>query len=489
MNTRIAPASAGTADVGYQKLLLGVVMLSVMSFGSLMTIVTVSLGTIAEDLDTDRATLTWVITGLMLAMAVCTPLTGKLGDLYGHRRIFLIGLVGGAVMTVACGLAWNAVSLIIFRVIFGMFGACVNPNALALMMHAYGAGGRAKAVGWFQFAMTGAPTIGVVVGGPMIDVVGWRPIFLVFAGITAVAFVAGFFLVRGTPTQTGVKLDYPGAATLALGVLAGLLAITRFASRITEAGASQAIQDLPAWAMVALSGAAITTFVKVEQSSPAPMLKLAYFKRRNFTLPMLTSALIQFAYMGGFVVTPALLDKRYGWTVGATALLMAPRPAAFSLASPFGGHLPSRVGEKVPIILGAICMAVSMAAFTSAAPLTSGIGIGLIVVGLVLSGVAAGLSQPSVSAMVVDNVDTADMGIANGMAQQLMFIGTVCGIQTMNVLVGDSADPSRFLTTYVVGAVVALGAIATAFAIIDPRRASSAASATVSRATPAQPAG
>ncbi len=464
-------------------------MLSVMSFGSLMTIVTVALGTIAEDLDSNRATLTWVITGLMLAMAACTPLTGKLGDLYGHRRIFLIGLAGGAVMTVACALAWNAASLIAFRVIFGMFGACVNPNALALMMNAYGLHGRAKAVGWFQFAMTGAPTIGVVLGGPMIDVVGWRPIFGAFAAITAVAFVAGTIFVRAGATQSNVKLDYPGAITLALGVLAGLLAITRFASRITQVGGGAAAQDLPAWGLVALSALAISLFIKVENHSSAPMLKLSYFRRRNFVLPMVTSAFIQFAYMGGFVVTPALLDKRYGWTVGATALLMAPRPAAFSLASPFGGHLPSKVGEKVPILIGAGCMALSMIAFSSAAPLTTSLGIGLIVVGLILSGVAAGLSQPSVSAMVVGNVDPADMGIANGMAQQLMFIGTVCGIQTMNVLVGDSADPTRFLTTYLVGTVMAFAAIFTAASIIDPRRAKAASSASLSRASQAQPAG
>jgi hypothetical protein len=128
-------------------------------------------------------------------------------------------------------------------------------------------------------------------------------------------------------------------------------------------------------------------------------------------------------------------------------------------------------------------------AFSSAAPLTTGLGIGLIVVGLILSGVAAGLSQPSVSAMVVGNVDPTDMGIANGMAQQLMFIGTVCGIQTMNVLVGDSADPSRFLTTYLVGTVMAFAAIFTAASIIDPRRAKAATSAALSRASQAQPAG
>ena len=96
------------SDHGYSKRLLFVVMLAVMAFGSLMTIVTVSLDQIAVELDSSRATLTWMITGLMLAMAVVTPIRGKLGDLKGHRRVFLIGLVGGVVTTVAASaLAWQ----------------------------------------------------------------------------------------------------------------------------------------------------------------------------------------------------------------------------------------------------------------------------------------------------------------------------------------------------------------------------------------------
>ena len=95
--------------------------------------------------------------------------------------------------------------------------------------------------------------------------------------------------------------------------------------------------------------------------------------------------------MGGFVITPALLGGRYGWTVAAIALVMAPRPAAFSLASPIGGYLPSRIGLKQPIVIGAVLMIASMLAFTFASPLNSGFGIGLVVVGLTLSGISAGV--------------------------------------------------------------------------------------------------
>lgn len=445
-------------------------MLAVTAFGSLMTLVTVALGDIAADLGTSRATMTWAITGLTLSMAVATPIAGTLGDRHGHRRILYIGLAGGALTTLLSAMAWSAMSLIAFRVLFGLFSACVNPNAMALMMHAYGPERRATAVGWFQFGMTGAPTLGLIVGGPLIDAAGWRAIFVVFAGLNALAFVVALRAVRPIPRQEGRPVDVAGAGLLGLGVLAGLLAITRVATGIRENGAIDALTDPIAGALVLSTVGALYAFVRVERHVAAPMLNIDYFHQRSFSMPLLSGAALQFAYMGGFVVTPALLETRYGWTIGAIALLMMPRPGAFSLASPFGGWLPSRIGLRLPVVFGAVSIMVAMVAFGVAGLLTNGVGIALIVAGLVLTGFGAGISQPSIGALTVDSVDPEDMGIANGMNQQVTFVGIVAGIQTMNVFVGDNASGSQFFATYMVGFVVAaLGAVA-ALAITMPEQ-------------------
>ena len=211
--------------------------------------------------------------------------------------------------------------------------------------------------------------------------------------------------------------------------------------------------------------AGVAAFVGVEKRTPEPMLKLRYFRRRNFTMPMAASSLLQFAYMGGFVVTPALLGGLYGLSVGAIALTMTPRPGAFSLASPVGGYLATSLGERKPIVIGAVAMIASMIAFAFASTMAGALGITIIVVGLVASGVSAGISQPAVASMVAGAVDAQDMGIANGMNQQVMFIGIVSGIQTMNILVGDSAGPGRFAATFAVGLVVAGAGLAAALGI------------------------
>ena len=462
----LAPDIGPEADPTYPRRLLLVVMLAVMGFGSLMTIVTVSLSEIAEDLDSSRATLGWIITGLMLSMAVATPLAGKLGDILGHRKLFLWGLLAGVVATALCGLAWNAASLIAFRVLFGLTGAMVMPNGMALMMQAYGPQRRATAMGWFQFAMTGAPTIGLVVGGPLIEVIGWRSIFLIFAGVSFVACVVGVFVVRETPRQGGASIDYLGAATLGAGVLGLLLAVTRIGTVLDGDTVLGLFTDPQFLAFAAIGAASLVAFVQVEQRAPEPMLQLRYFSRRNFTAPMLSSAFMQFAYMGGFVVTPILLADVYGWTVGSTALILAPRPGAFSISSPIGGYLASRWGERRPIILGALAMVVSMVAFTGASG-GGNVGLALIVAGLVLSGVSAGISQPGVASMVAGAVDQRDLGIANGMSQQMMFIGIVSGIQVMLVLLGDAPGTSDFVRTFVVGGIVAALGLAAATATRD----------------------
>ncbi len=450
-----APPESYADDRRYRTILLVVVMLAVTAFGSLMTLITVALDDMGADLGASRVTMTWAITGLMLTMAVATPMAGTLGDVHGHRKVLLLGLFGGAIATILCGLAWDALSLIGFRVLFGFFAALVNPNAMSLMMHAYGKERRATAVGWFQFAVTGAPTIGLIAGGPLIDATGWRVIFFAFGALSLVAFAVGLPLLRPIPRLEGRPLDVRGGTSLGLAVLAVLLAITEFVSG--RFGVVGALYVGAAVVMVAL-------FINAERTVASPMLKLDYFARRNFTLPLLSAAAVQFAYMGGFVITPALLTRRYGWSTGAIALLMMPRPGAFSLASLAGGWLPGRIGFRKPVMFGAVSMAASMIVFAAAAPFTGAVGITLIVTGLILSGVASGLSQPAIAALAVDAVDDADMGIANGMNQQMTFVGIVAGIQTMNVLIGDSSDSSRFVSTYLVGLAFALlGLVAAAF--------------------------
>ncbi len=448
-------------DSRYRKRLLGTVMLAVMGFGSLMTIVTVSLSVIATDLNTTRQTLGWIVTGLMLSMAVLTPLGGKLGDIRGHRKMFLIGLAGSIVSTALCALAWNAASLIAFRVLFGVCGALVMPNGMALMMDAYGRKRRATAMGWFQFATTGAPTIGLVVGGPMVGVVGWRWIFCAFALVSLVAFGLALRVLRESELHERVPLDVAGSLSLASTILFALLTV----SRAVRAG----MGDPLALAMLAVAVLSLVLFIRVERRAKYPLLRLEYFRRPTFTAPLLANSFNQFAYMGGFVVTPLLLADRFGYKVGLVALLLAPRPGAFALSSPLGGIATTKLGEAIPMVAGTSMMVASMVSFALGS--SSGM-LAFVIGGLVLSGVSAGVGAPAFTTLVVGSVEPTDIGVATGMNQTMLFVGIVSGIQIMLVVLGDTPDQGRYVNTFLFGAGVAvLGMACSCVAAVSSHRA------------------
>jgi MFS family permease len=443
--------------------LLWVIALAVLGFGSLMTLVTAALPNIAADMNTTTTTAGWVLTGLMLAMAVGTPAGGKLGDIYGHRNTFLIGLVGMTATMFANYWVWNIEAFIAVRVLFGLSGALLMPSSMALLMDAFGAEQRAKAVGWFQFAMTGAPTLGVVLGGPLLDLLGWRSIFVGFGLVGGLATVLAFVVVKPIPKGPRVSIDWQGALLLASATLLLLLAITRIPS-IARSGASF-VTDVPTIAMVAASSLLFFGFITWEKRVPSPLLDVRLFTKPTFALPLGSAACSQFAYMGAFVVIPSVLQGPYGYSVGVAALLMVPRPGVFALASPLGGSLVTKVGMRVPMIVGSTAMIGSMLAFAyGSGPVK--FGLTFIMVGLILSGISAGIASPAYQTMVANSVEDSQLGIANGMNQTVMWMGMILGIQSMLAFSGTELTPTRLRATFIFAAsVAAIGYLAPIFAV------------------------
>ena len=464
---RVAPREAvaqeSPRDTSYRRVLLWVIALAVLGFGSLMTLVTAALPSIAADMNTTTTTAAWVLTGLMLAMAVGTPAGGKLGDIYGHRNTFLIGLVGMTATMFANYWVWNIGAFIAVRVLFGLSGALLMPSGMALLMDAFGAEERAKAVGWFQFAMTGAPTLGVVLGGPLLDLLGWRSIFVGFGLVGGLATVLAFVVVKPIPKGPRVSIDWQGALLLASATLLLLLAITRIPS-VARSGASFTT-DVPTIAMVAASLLLYFSFIIWEKRVASPLLDVRLFTKPTFALPLGSAACSQFAYMGAFVVIPSVLQGPYGYSVGVAALLMVPRPGVFALASPLGGSLVTKIGMRTPMIVGSTAMIGSMLAFAYGSS-PAKFGLTFIMVGLILSGVSAGIASPAYQTMVANSVEDSQLGIANGMNQTVMWMGMIIGIQSMLAFAGTELTPTRLRATFIFAAsVAAIGYLAPIFAI------------------------
>lgn len=435
---------APTADATYGRRVLATVLAGVIVFTSSMTIVSASLPTMAADLDSTEGFLSWAVTGLFLAMAVATPIMGRLGDSHGHRRMFLIGATILGIGTLACAVAPTAPTFVAARMIVGLGISSTMPNGMALIMAAHPVERRGEAMGWFQMAMTGAPVLALIAGGPLIEAYGWRLVFAILFPLSVVGTVAAWRVIRPDTTTTAVPIDWGGAATLAVATLGFLLWL--------EAGGRRGFSDALAIALVLTAAVGLWAFLRVERRATAPMLRLDYFRSRNFTGPLICQPLSQFAYMGGFLIAPLLLAELFGYSVGTVALVLLFRPAFYSLLSPVGGRLTGRYGEKVFLLTGAVLMVASMASWVAGAHWTN---LGLVITGLILSGVAMGLASPSYSTAVANAVDIADLGVANGMSSTLMNIGMLSGIQTMFTVLGDGRAPDDFARVFAFGGVVA----------------------------------
>jgi EmrB/QacA subfamily drug resistance transporter len=423
-----------------------------------ITILAVSLKSIAEDLDSRVEIVAWVITAPMLVQALALPVLGKLGDLYGHRRVFLIGFFLAAAASLLTATAWDASSLIAFRVLAQLTGTATMPASTALLFGVYPPERRAQAMGWVSLASAGAPVLGLAVGGVLVDAMGWRPLFLIQGGLSFVAWAVALWVLRESRPQRGVSFDLPGAFTLAVAAFAFTFGI----NRIPKAG----LADPMVLLCLAVVPLALALFVRVENRTPHPLLPLSFFRRRNFSAPLAAGFFLQFAYMGGFIITPLLLMNVFGYSATATSFFTMLRPVAFTLSAPVGGSMASRLGERAMAVTGALAIAVAMLGLAAGAAWGSMLLLGL---GLVLAGVGLGLSQPSLSASVGNAVDEYSFGIASSGLAMTTSIGAVSGISVLTALSAGALTADSFVSAYLLGGTLAAAGVAATLLIQSHR--------------------
>lgn len=421
--------------------------------GFTITILAVSLGDVSRDLGASETALTWTVTGPFLALALSMPLFGKIGDVRGHRRVYLVGLAGFTVATFLTALAWNGASLIAIRTIGAVPGAATGPASMALIMRAFPEEDRVKAMGWWSLVGAGAPVLGLVAGGPLVDAIGWRAMFFVQAPIALVALLVAIPILHETPRLGRQSIDYAGAVLLAAATVAALLGLSV---------GSQIGWDQPVvFALFAAAPVALVLFVIEERRAEHPLLPLRFFAERNFTASLVAQFTSNFGYMGGFIVTPLLMEKTFGFTVAATSLAMICRPLSFSASSPVAGYVAVRVGERRASVLGCVLVVVSMACFALGASTET---LALVFGALILSGLGLGTSQPSLISSAANAVETESLGVANAAQVMVTQIGVVAGIQVLSTIQGGGSSASSFTVAYLAGGVVAaLGIVGAAF--------------------------
>ncbi|MSZ96889.1 MAG: MFS transporter, partial [Actinobacteria bacterium] len=321
-----------------------VVLAGLFTTSSTITVLVVSLQTIADDLNSSVNVLNWSITGPMLAFGVVGPAYGKIGDLYGHKKVYVYGLLFAGVFAGATVFAWNAPSMVFFRLMSAVAGSATGPAAMAYINRLFEPNERVRPMGLWSFTTAGAPVLGVVLGGPLVDHIGWRMIFIIQTPLLIGAAIVAWNLLPQTSRMKNVKFDVWGSVTLGLGATLFLLAINR--------------GHAWGWTSPATLGTLIAAvlsfylFVRVEQAAEAPLLPLEWLRNTNLILPMVIQMFLNFAYMGGFIVIPQMLENGLNMKASHIGLLVIARPLTFSLTAPLASFFTMRTGERVSGILG-----------------------------------------------------------------------------------------------------------------------------------------
>jgi EmrB/QacA subfamily drug resistance transporter len=370
------------------------------------SVVNVGLPAIGRSLGARAGDLPWVIDAYLLPLSALLLFGGAAGDRFGRRRVLIIGTSLFALASCACALAPTLPVLLIGRVVEGAAAAMLMPNSLAILGDAFSGEARGRAIGAWAAVGAAAGAIGPVLGGWLIDVVGWRAIFLVNLPVALGAILLAWLYVREARDETPVPLDRTGAvlATLGLGALTWGLTL----------GSGPGGWTLTAAAMMAAGFGALAAFAWVEHARGArAMMPLALFASRDFVaLTLLT--LLDYGAIGALLVLvpyELIVAAHYSATAAGAALL--PFPLVVAVASPALGGLAGKIGSRIPLFIGSL---VAAAGCLLAARIGPGGGYWTTVLPaiLVISVGMAGVAAPLTTA-VLGSVDARHTGSASGL--------------------------------------------------------------------------
>jgi EmrB/QacA subfamily drug resistance transporter len=385
------------------------------------TVVNVALPAIRRDLGGGVSGLQWIITGYLLTLAAFILLGGSLGDRYGRRRVFVVGVVWFALSSLLCGVAPNVPLLAAARALQGVGGALLTPGSLAIIEASFHPDDRGRAIGMWSALGGVATAVGPPIGGWIIGAWSWRFIFLLNLPLGLLTVLVALRHVPETRDERSVPgIDFAGAF---LGV-AGLAAIT-----YSLIQAPDAATPAPVVAAGVAGVLALVAFAIVEARSPHPMLPVEIFRSRLFTAANVVTFVLYGALGGTFFLFVVHLETSLGYSPAAAGAAMLPVTVIMLLLSARAGALAQRIGPRVPMTVGPLVTGSGLLLLSRVSPGTSyvtGILPGVVVFGLGLAMTVAPLTATVLAAAEVHHA-----GVASGVNNAVARVG---GLLTVAVL-------------------------------------------------------
>lgn len=433
------------------------VVLATMCLGVLVaqldsSVVNLALKQIGADLGGGVSTLQWVLDSYNLVYASLLLTGGALGDLYGRRRIFALGMVLFMLGSLVCGLAPGTGTLIAGRSLAGVGAALVLPTSLAILAVVYpDSKERARAIGIWASCNGLALAIGPTIGGLLVDTMGWRSIFLLIVPLCALALFLAWRAVPESSHPEGRQLDLAGQALSILGL--GLLAF------VVIEGPQWGWGSAPIVASVAVCVLCLALFVAVERGSEGAMVPLELFRRSGLSVSLAVAALMTFGMYGMLFLLPVYLQSARGHSAFLAGTLLLPLSLTFLLVSINSGRLATRFGARAMMTGGMASMGAGLLMLTG---ISADSPLWVIIASLFIIGVGLGLNTGPVMTVAVGSVPPSRAGTASGLVNTARIVGATLGVAGLGAVFaahtgqegGDAADIAGGIrAAFLVGAV------------------------------------
>jgi EmrB/QacA subfamily drug resistance transporter len=398
-----------------------------------VTIVGVALPSIREDLGFTESSLAWVANAYLLTFGGFLLLAGRLGDLFGQRRLFLAGIALFTTASIACGFATTQGMLVGARAVQGLGGAVVSAVALSLIVTLFTEPAeRAKAMGVFGFVAAGGGTIGVLLGGILTDALSWHWIFLVNVPIGISVFALSLLILPAAGRQASEgRLDVGGAVTVTASLMLAVYAIVNG----NEVGWTSA----RTLGLLAVSGALLALFLVVEARVRSPLVPLGLFRRRNIAVSNVVGVLWAAAMFAWFFLSALYLQLVLGYSPLEVGLAFLPANlimAVFSLG--LSARLIMRFGIRLPLGTGLVLAAIGLALFARA-PVDGSFAIDVLP-SMILLGVGAGMAFNPVLLAAMNDVSPSEAGLASGVVNTSFMMGGALGLAVLASLAASRTD-------------------------------------------------
>ena len=431
------------------------------------TVVNVALPSIQRDLGASISGLEWTINGYTLSFAVLLATGGRLGDIFGRRRIFLFGVVIFALSSATAGFAQNPTDLVASRVVQGVGAALMMPGTLSIITDAFPAHERGKAMGTWAGVSALALAVGPVLGGFLTEHVSWRAIFYLNIPVAIGAVTATIFAVRESrDTTVGREVDYLGVAALTGALTALVLALVE--------GNDWGWGSAATVGLLAGSALAFAAFVAIELHVRAPMVEFRFFADRNFLGAVVVALIITFAMMGVFFFLALYMQDILRYSPLEAGVRFLPSTLMIVGVAPVAGRLADRFGPRWLMVAGLLILTASLYTFTGIAVDSTYLDL---LPGFMLLGIGIALTMSPMTSAAMNAVAVEKAGIASGVLSMFRMVGGSLGVAVTGAIFQgaagssfETATPQQFVNglsdamtvsaaVTLIGAVIAVAAI------------------------------